>query len=94
MAQQFLVHNLGDSVGVAIEDIDAQTKVVGVFLEDDSTIVVTANHSIPLGHKIALIDIGAGHEVTEYGEAIGKATQDIKKGDYVHTHNLKTARWS
>ena len=42
------------------------------------------------GHKYALRDIKAGERVIKYGNPIGHATADIKKGDHVHTHNLKT----
>lgn len=41
-------------------------------------------------HKFALRDIAAGEKVIKYGMPIGVATSDIKAGDHVHTHNLKT----
>ena len=43
------------------------------------------------GHKQALCDISSGESVIKYGFCIGKATCDIKKGERVHTNNLKTA---
>lgn len=46
--------------------------------------------NIENGHKYAVCDIEKGSDVIKYGEAIGIATQDIKKGEHVHTHNLKT----
>ena len=46
---------------------------------------------MPAGHKIALADIKKGEKVIKYGYPIGVATQDIKKGDFVHTHNLASA---
>ena len=42
------------------------------------------------GHKYALRDIKCGEDVIKYGNPIGHATADIKKGEHVHTHNLKT----
>lgn len=42
------------------------------------------------GHKYALADIKAGEKVIKYGFPIGHATADIKKGEHVHTHNMKT----
>ena len=42
------------------------------------------------GHKYAIRDIKKGDNVIKYGYPIGHATQDIKKGEHVHTHNLKT----
>ena len=42
------------------------------------------------GHKYALCDIKCGENVIKYGNPIGHATEDIKKGDHVHSHNMKT----
>lgn len=42
------------------------------------------------GHKYALRDIKKGENIIKYGFPIGHATLDIKKGDHVHSHNLKT----
>lgn len=42
------------------------------------------------GHKYAVRDISEGENIIKYGQPIGHATCDIKKGEHVHTHNLKT----
>lgn len=42
------------------------------------------------GHKYALCDIKQGEKVIKYGNPIGVAIADIKKGEHIHTHNLKT----
>lgn len=42
------------------------------------------------GHKYALRDISKGENIIKYGNPIGHATCDIKKGEHVHTHNVKT----
>ena len=42
------------------------------------------------GHKIALTDIKEGQDIIKYGYSIGHAVCDIKKGEHVHTHNIKT----
>lgn len=42
------------------------------------------------GHKYALRDIVKGENIIKYGNPIGHATADIKKGEHVHTHNVKT----
>ena len=42
------------------------------------------------GHKYALRDIAKGENIIKYGNPIGHATSDIKKGEHVHTHNIKT----
>ena len=46
--------------------------------------------SLENGHKYAVRDIAKGENVIKYGNPIGHATADIKKGELVHTHNLKT----
>ena len=42
------------------------------------------------GHKYALRDIKCGEDIIKYGNPIGHAICDIKQGEHVHTHNLKT----
>ncbi len=42
------------------------------------------------GHKYALCDIASGENIIKYGCPIGHATENIKKGEHVHTHNTKT----
>ena len=58
--------------------------------KDNVGINLTAEGNIPAGHKFALKDISKGEYVIKYGEIIGKATSDIKKGEWVHTHNVKS----
>jgi len=51
---------------------------------------VTLPDRVPTGHKLALVPIAAGEKVVKYGSPIGSATRDIRPGDYIHTHNLKS----
>ena len=51
--------------------------------------IYRCNQDIPFGHKIAIEDLKKGEKIIKYGEPIGSATQDIKKGDWVHTHNVR-----
>jgi (2R)-sulfolactate sulfo-lyase subunit alpha len=90
---KFLIHKRGDHVGVATSDIEAGEHVIGVFMDDDSTIEVDALAAVPLGHKIAIEAVDSGAEVLEYGIRIGLAPSGLAVGDYVHTHNIKSARW-
>lgn len=90
---KFLIHNHGDHVGVATSDIEAGERVVGVFMDDDTTIEVQSHHAVPLGHKIAIADVAEGGDVLKYNVKIGLTPSGFTVGDYVHTHNLKTARW-
>ncbi|MBM7554466.1 UxaA family hydrolase [Thalassobacillus pellis] len=90
---KFLIHHKGDQVGVATSDIKEGEKVIGVFMDDNSSIEVVANGDIPLGHKIALENLATNEPVLKYGVPIGLTTTEWQVGDYVHTHNIKTARW-
>jgi len=53
---------------------------------------VLLNEDIPLGHKVAIYDIPKGRSVVKYGVSIGKATADIRQGDLVHVHNVRSER--
>lgn len=83
--QNFIKINDNDNVVVALNPIPAGEAItVG-------NLTVTALEEIPAGHKMALCDISAGSEVIKYGFRIGNAREDIKKGAWIHTHNVKTA---
>ena len=45
--------------------------------------------SLPMGHKVAGTDIPAGEIIKKYGQPIGIAERDIKRGEHVHVHNVK-----
>ncbi len=42
------------------------------------------------GHKYAVRDIKKGENIIKYGQPIGHAAENIKKGGHVHSHNMKT----
>lgn len=50
---------------------------------------VVTNMLIPRGHKVAVSNIGVGEPILKYAQVIGYASQDIKSGDHVHTHNVE-----
>ena len=54
--------------------------------------IITVCGDVPYGHKIAVADIKKGQPIMKYGESIGRASCDIRKGDYVHVHNLEAMR--
>jgi len=91
---QLLIHDRRDNVGVVVvENLSAGTDMLCVITEDNSEIRARSNQDVPIGHKIALKDLAVGDTVIKYGEDIGKVVASIRKGDHVHTHNLKTKRW-
>jgi (2R)-sulfolactate sulfo-lyase subunit alpha len=89
-----LVHNRRDNVGVVVvENLTAGTDLFCVVTEDNSEFRSILNQDVPLGHKVALKDLSVGDTVVKYGEDIGRIVAPVRKGDHVHTHNLKTKRW-
>lgn len=94
MARGFLVHNNEDDVGVAVRDLAEGENVEGIFMDTTNGITLTTVTAVPLGHKLALRDMPEGHECREYNEVIGRVTQPIRKGEHVHVHNIKSARWA
>lgn len=79
MKKYIKIHPL-DNCLVALENIEKG------YCEDN----ITALSDIPFGHKLSLCDIREGENIIKYGCPIGHATQDIKKGSHIHSHNLAT----
>jgi (2R)-sulfolactate sulfo-lyase subunit alpha len=89
-----LVHEKKDTVGVVVvEGLKAGTDMLCVVTADNSSFKLTAGMDVPIGHKVALADIKSGDTVWKYGQDIGQAKADIRRGEHVHVHNLKTKRW-
>ncbi|GHV54074.1 altronate hydrolase [Deltaproteobacteria bacterium] len=80
--QSIIVH-ADDTVAIALEPLKKGTDIeaggAGITLLDD----------IPFGHKFALRDAPQGTNLIKYGEVIGQSKVSIKKGQWVHVHNLQ-----
>ena len=76
--------NSNDNVVIALRNF-----TTGETIEVDGLKVVLLN-DVEKGHKIALKDINEGEDIVKYGYPIGIATTLIKKGEHVHTQNVKT----
>jgi altronate hydrolase len=70
-----------DDVLVALRALKKGETVNSITLLDD----------IPMGHKIARADMKKGHALIKYGNVIGILSQDVRKGQWIHSHNLKTS---
>lgn len=79
-----------DNVATALQDIAAGDAIV--VIAPNATIDLVALESIRLCHKIALSDIAPGDAVVKYGQCIGIATTAIRRGAWVHVHNLRSRR--
>ena len=94
MTIHFVVHDEGESVGVVVvEGLKAGQKLTGWVMDQDRMMEFDARSDIPIGHKLAIRDIGKGDTIVKYGVDIGRAVADIRPGEHLHVHNVKTKRW-
>jgi len=80
-----------DNVAVALRDLPVEEKIF--FPEGDGTRTVTLTVTEPIvaGHKVALGDLPADAEVIKYGHPIGRTTQPVPAGAWVHSHNMASS---
>lgn len=79
--------DISDNVATALSELSEGSVTI---LGDRDCDTVDAVMDIPTGHKIALRDIKSGEEIVKYGVVIGQSTSDIKKGEWVHLHNIRS----
>jgi len=90
MSRKAVIFNIRDNVATALSDLKSGDRVE-CNVEDRNTVTVLAEN-IPFGHKFSVGAIKSGAPVIKYGETIGIALKDINPGDYVHVHNVASAR--
>jgi len=86
-----LVLDQKDNVAIALTDLaagDACTVAEDGSKKYEATVI----EKIPFGHKFALTDLAANAPVYKYGEEIGKMKVAIKKGAWIHIHNMYCER--
>lgn len=76
-----------DNVATALTAIQKGTFVL---FGDGENRVREAGEEIPRGHKVAVRPIRKGEAVIKYGVSIGEATEDIRAGQWVHLHCMKS----
>ena len=82
--RRLLLLSTADNVVVACENLQR-----GDVIHFDGA-RVTVNSEAPLGFKIARRDLAPGDKVLKYGAVIGSATAEVRRGDVVHLHNMKS----
>lgn len=90
------------NIAIQADELDNVATVFAENVKDGSALEIRdkAGHSqrvtvigdVPYGHKVAVCDIKKGEHIIKYGEVIGGASADIRKGEYVHIHNLEALR--
>ena len=86
LGEAALVMADGDTVATALDDLDA-----GHTVEVENRTLALAE-PVPFGHKFALVDHAPDDDVRKYGEVIGRATERVEAGAWVHTHNVESTR--
>ncbi|MCI8550908.1 MAG: UxaA family hydrolase [Lachnospiraceae bacterium] len=79
-----------DTVATATEELQAGDT--GNYLLEGKLYELPILETIPQYHKFAIKEMHTGDHVYKYGEKIGVASCDIKRGAYVHVHNLESER--
>jgi LDH2 family malate/lactate/ureidoglycolate dehydrogenase len=80
-----------DDVAAVLEAAAADTTLAVTLGTSGKTVGdLTLRQEVPFGHKVAIRDIDKGKPVHRYGFPIGIATADIKQGEHVHSHNMRS----
>ena len=83
MARCFKI-NPADNVATLLDDASAgPVEVLG-----QTDLSITLSETVKIGHKIAIYDIAPGQSVIKFGVSIGRASREIRAGQWVHLHNL------
>ena len=90
MSISALVLHKKDNVATAVRPLGSGDNI-GVET-GDGVVNIVLPQPVPFGHKFALKDIGRGDKIIKYGETIGQAAADIKRGEHVHIHNVDGLR--
>jgi len=88
MRKKIVILDKKDNVATTLI-ILAKGTIINIHEYD---LIINIQKEIPFGHKFAIKNIEKGKSVLKYGEVIGKATQNIVKGEHVHIHNLISNR--
>ena len=89
-----IIHDEKDNVGVVVIETTKKGQDCSAWImENDKSAIIQSKNEIPLGHKIAMVDLNEGDTIIKYGHDIGKVVKSIKKGEHVHVHNVKTKKW-
>ena len=91
---ELIIHDEKDNVGVVVIETTKKGQQCNAgIMENDTTVKVASTNEVPLGNKIALKDLKVGDTIFKYGHDIGKVVKEIKIGEHVHVHNVKTKKW-
>jgi altronate dehydratase small subunit len=81
-----------DNVATATSTIQAGEKLEVLDPNGKILLKTETAENIIFGHKVAITDLDVPDEIIKYGEVIGVASRPIEQGEWVHTHNVNSAR--
>ena len=77
--------NVCNLIGPGEKGAEVECEIAGTEKES-----IPLLDDIPSNHKFARRDIGKGETIVKYGKSIGVASADIRRGAYVHAHNIES----
>ncbi|MCX8035652.1 MAG: UxaA family hydrolase [Candidatus Sumerlaeia bacterium] len=92
MSLKALIIHSDDNVANLIGPGEKGQSVVCTTEGTSQRLTIRLLEDVPPNHKFAVRDIKAGDAVIKYGLNIGRASCDIRKGQYVHVHNIESNR--
>ena len=88
--RRIVVLNDADNVATSLVPLEARSRIE--VESGGERRVVTVLDPIPFGHKVAIRSLAPGDDVLKYGEVIGRASEPIEPGQWVHVHNVESGR--
>jgi len=92
MSKKAIQIDAKDNVATATSIVEAGEEVEVLNPNGEVVLKTRPVERILLGHKLALKHLNVDDEVIKYGEVIGVASKEIKVGEWLHTHNVDSAR--
>ena len=86
MLRRSLIIDPNDTVAVLLEDAGRGDTV------ETPGGTVTLLDDIEFAHKASIIDHAPGQPVYKYGHEIGYVENAVKKGTWIHNHNMRCDR--
>ena len=81
---RLILLHASDNIFVLRKNISASERVRIEGREID------IGQDIPMAHKIARLPIAEGAKIIKYGAPIGVARVEIRPGEHVHVHNVRS----
>ena len=92
MSKKAIQVDAKDNVATTTSVVVAGDEVEVLSPNGEVILVASPVEEIIFGHKLALKELKTGEKIVKYGEVIGVASKPIKVDEWVHVHNVVSAR--